>query len=143
MGVNFTRGFFRLWAIGSAVFASVVISLNAPQVISLSHWARFNAEVADLRASLDQAKDKDEQVRIGRTYNLKLIEGVDWLSYHKNSLPPAMDFKAARELGMYSVIYFIAKTLGIALGVPLGCLVLGVSIGWAIKGFFYWPPSNA
>ena len=69
MGVNFTRGFFRLWAIGSAVFASVVISLNAPQVISLSHWARFNAEVADLRASLDQAKDKDEQVRIGRTYN--------------------------------------------------------------------------
>jgi hypothetical protein len=135
MKLNFRRGFLRLWLIGSAVFAIVVISMNAPEVISLSHWARFNAEVAELRASLEQAKENDEKGRIAREYNLKLLEGVDWLSSHKNSLPPDMDFKEARKLGMYSVIYSIAKISGIAFGVPLGFLVLGVSIGWAINGF--------
>jgi hypothetical protein len=113
--MNWRRGLFRLWIVGSVLFVLAVAFVSYSEIRRQFDDAATIA--AHERAGLDPSKD---QLTLERASQLR-VKG--WTDYEVGfGRPPA----PWATLGWWA---------GIALSIPLAVLVLGASLVWAFSGF--------
>src|SRR5262245_42605145 len=113
--MNWRRGLFRLWIVGTALFVLAVAFISYSEI-----KAEFDALARALKLVTDPALiEQLEAAPPDNTFDLekKPFDPDEYLRKHAN--PWA-------TLGVWA---------GIAFGIPLAVLVLGASLVWAFSGF--------
>ena len=158
--MNWRRGLFRLWIVGTVLFVLAVAFVSYNEIkrqfdeTAVQHWAEANSELyvpqlcGDARgvADVDYSTERGQRDYFGDKPN---VFATCWYAMSKfRSLYPEYKDVSEKELSrkLYADLDIPIRdlpnpwaTLGmwsaIAFGIPLAVLVLGASLVWAFSGF--------
>ena len=151
--MNIRRGMFRLWTVASALFVIAVAYLSYPQIreefrIADNDPADSREAIARLYGGRPVVPVSCNLARGNRDTDFSVSEGLCWYTIGdvKRLFPEYKDMtdqelserlyaKAGRPMTRPHPWRRIMLASGIAFGVPLVVLTLGMSLGWAFAGF--------
>jgi hypothetical protein len=132
--VNFRRGLFRLWIVGSALWVLAVAFLSYPVI-----KAQF--ETVESAATLKPVSEKpvSEKPVSEKPVSEKPVSDPEVIKrLPPGTLTPVTDPELIKRLeGKTTPDHWatLGEWAAIALGVPLAALALGSSLLWALSGF--------
>ena len=129
--MNWRRGLFRLWVIGTVLFVMAVAMVAYDDIKTVIAYG-------DIKAKLDAAKNEFAAAASKREAE-QPIDG-DWATPDPRNDPK---LRALARLNVMEEVMFDATRAwarteylaSIAFGVPLVVLALGASLVWAFSGF--------
>jgi hypothetical protein len=148
--MNVQKGTFRLWVVLSVLFVIgvAVVSYSDIRIEFREAYTDWNAVATKLGGTNLVPADCDKARGMLETEYTRDADGVCWYEFSKfRSLYPEykdvsnkeldrrLYEKAGKPLVEFHPWIKVAKTAGIAIGVPLGFLGLGWSLFWAFAGF--------
>jgi hypothetical protein len=147
--MNFRRGLFRLWIVGSALWVLAVafvgygpIKREFDAVASMSK-AEWPAQLAGFRQRYPQYNHLSDAQLMDAFYknfysDLTREDFDKRMAAAKTAIDPenlAQLEKAVADIRVPNPWASLGSVAGIALGIPLAVLALGSSLLWALSGF--------
>jgi hypothetical protein len=149
--LNWRRGCFRLWIVGSALFFAAVVAINFSEIktqlgnLDSLDWTGFRTRlIPTLCSEARGAMGKDFTLRADTpdtcwyelpSFRLRYPELSDRSDAELEAkLYAAVGRPVPLERPAYSWMPLL-NWAGIAVGVPLVVLILGAILGWALSGF--------
>lgn len=131
--MNWRRGLFRLWVIGTVLFVMAVAMVAYDDVKAVIAYG-------DIKAKFDTAEAKFDAAKAGNDATNKPLGG-EWATPSPVTDPnliARLNTRNAADEARFDADRAWANTeylAGIAFGVPLAVLALGASLVWAFSGF--------
>ena len=146
--MNWRRGCFRLWIVGSALYVIAVAAITSSEIkskfenLDRSDWVRLGERLVPARCS-------EARGAMGKDFSLRM-ETPDTCWYELPNFRlryPEHNDLSDRDLvtKLYTAVgkplppahpwATLLNWIGIAVGIPLLVLILGAAMGWAFSGF--------
>jgi hypothetical protein len=117
--MNWRRGLFRLWIVGTALFVIAVASLSYSGI-----KAEFEAAVAFKQFKQTGPRTFEFTSPEGKTHELSGPEGAT----------AEQAWEILQQMGGHPWVS-VGWSAAVAFGIPLVVLILGASLVWAFSGF--------
>jgi hypothetical protein len=149
MTLNVRKGLFRLWIVCSVLFVAVVCLMSYSSIRDEFRFANTDYDAIDkelggyslLPTDCTKARgvqDSDYSVTDNlcwyRTADFRRLY-PEYKDLNDKALSEKLYEKAGQPLKQFHPWASVAKTAGVAFGVPLIVLLLGWSLIWALSGF--------
>ena len=148
--MNVRKGTFRIWTVLSVLFMIGVVAASYSDIHTefRNAYTDWNAEFAKYGGySLVPADCEKTRGTLGTDYT-RNDDGLCWYEFSKfrllypeykdvndQELSKRLYAKAGKPIVEFHPWIKVARTAGIALGVPVAFLLLGYALFWALAGF--------
>jgi hypothetical protein len=134
--MNWRRGLFRLWVIGTVLFVMAVAMVAYDDIKTVIAYGDIKAKFDAAKAEFNAAKAENDAANkpLGGEWAIGATPGP----VTDPNLIARLNTRNAADEAMFDADRAWASTeylAGIAFGVPLAVLALGASLVWAFSGF--------
>jgi hypothetical protein len=144
--MNWRRGFFRLWVLGSALFVIAMAISNYAEIKHQFDLGNFEPDVPVLCSDARGVEGTDfssnppwEEGKDSCWYTLSKFRPL--YPEYKDLSDEDLIFELYKKRGFSSIQHLtnpwmtLLTDIGIAFGVPLIVLILGTTLAWVLSGF--------
>ena len=149
--INWRRGSFRLWIVGSALYVIVVAAINFSEIktsvvdLYSTEWmsldgGRFPTRCSEARGVMGNDFTRRAEFPDICWYDLAKFRGryPEYANQSDTELKAKLYAAVDKPLPATRPTYpwtTLLNWIGIVVGIPLDALMLGAAIGWACSGF--------